>query len=523
MNTRNIFFALSAVLVIASCETEPISYSRGKQIDKTSLGNSSVSLRSMRSLNSTVHLILTEGCSSIVETIYAFSKQPSSYEETIVLSIEPSLVKDYSNATEIEFAPLPATFCNLKNGNVMKIETGETFSEPLQLEFSTINHLGNTLKPGHYLLPVVATASSQKTINDIVYYDIIVREPYVGDAALDKGDEVFFVFYLNTKQYDPRLVSDYYLTIFDPTGSKPEVYATIGNILNLRRVVIDYDIISGRAIFNLGADIKYVLDHYAKYITPLQEEGRKICLSIEGANSGLGFCNMTDAQIKDFVDQIKIVFDQYPLDGINLWDRNSGYDYSNSKGLPVMNTTSYPKLIKSLREMLGPNRLLTLTDYGMPTEYFWDTNATGGIVVGEYLDYAWSGYCSVDEGIQVIDPWHQDSPGVSVIHPRKPICGLNPDKYGCVNFPWYPARPSEIWDRGESNFSVWSSSGNRQSNILLFEDLRTNLQDANETNWDSGLWYYPFVFNENFGMSMFDKQRLWTNYDATYGKWLKDW
>ena len=74
--------------------------------------------------------------------------------------------------------------------------------------------------------------------------------------------------------------------------------------------------------------------------------------------------------------------DTYRLDGINLWDRNTGY---GQEGLPPMDTTSPPLLIKKLREALGPQKLLTIVDYQEPTAYFDDTDKTGGIAVGEYI------------------------------------------------------------------------------------------------------------------------------------------
>lgn len=166
-------------------------------------------------------------------------------------------------------------------------------------------------------------------------------------------------------------------------------YGTIGNIINLRTVTIRYNESDRRAILNLGSDITYVLNHASKYIWPLQEAGRKVCLSLEGGDTGLGFCNLSDEQIADFVAQVKAVVEIYNLDGINLWDRNAGY---GKDGMPETNTTSYPKLVKAMREALGSEKLLTLTVYEEPTATFWDTEATGGIEVGKYLDYAWSGY-----------------------------------------------------------------------------------------------------------------------------------
>lgn len=113
--------------------------------------------------------------------------------------------------------------------------------------------------------------------------------------------------------------------------------------------------------------MRYVLDHTVKYIRPLQEHGSKVCISLEGGGSGLGFCNLTDEQIADFVAQVKAVIENYELDGINLWDRNAGY---GKEGMPAVNTTSYPKLIKAMRESLGSEKLLTLTVYEEPTESF---------------------------------------------------------------------------------------------------------------------------------------------------------
>lgn len=90
-----------------------------------------------------------------------------------------------------------------------------------------------------------------------------------------------------------------------------------------------------------------------------------------------------------------------------------------------------------MREALGDGLLVTLTDHMEPTEYFWDTAAMGGIEVGKYLDYAWSGYLDNSKDMQIVDPWHQGAAFVSAEWPRKPIAGLAPAKYGCVNIPWY--------------------------------------------------------------------------------------
>ena len=222
---------------------------------------------------------------------------------------------------------------------------------------------------------------------------------------------------------------------------------------------------------------------------------------------------------------------------IVILDRNPAY---GKEGMPAMNTTSYPKLIKAMREALGNDKLVTLTDYEAPTEYFWDTGATGGIEVGQYLDYAWSGYLDNEKNVQIVDPWHQGQQYVSTDHPRKPIAGLDPAKYGCINIPWYPQGPNTINDYFTDIF-FWRQAGNKQSNILVFESLRTLLQDNFESTWassiqvgytyfaDDGAWmiedtpWGPSIMSDNeysFDTSLLGKL---PNGGTGYNKWLKDW
>ena len=76
----------------------------------------------------------------------------------------------------------------------------------------------------------------------------------------------------------------------------------------------------------------------------------------------------------------------------------------NKEGMFAMNTVSYPKLIKALRDAL-PEKLLTVVDKGEATEYFYDVNRCGGIEVGKYIYYAGHAYDSGKEVLQIIEPW----------------------------------------------------------------------------------------------------------------------
>lgn len=521
---KNIFlFAVIAGVtgnLLVACQDDlTVSANTGDQIDESSLDSApALTLRSPKSADGVVNVLVTEGAGFASELIYATSNRPAELPQTIVLEADTTLVAAYRAKSKIDYKVLPEAFYKFDESRIITLDQDATTSASTLLKIYATNAVGNQLEAGQYLLPVVAKATSQN-VSTTLYYSVFVIEPFEGDASLYDGADAYTVFYINTNTYDPRLVTDFYLTKQPLSSIENVYYNAIGNIINLRSVTITTDAYFDRAILDLGTDIRYVLEHAYKYIAPLQETGRKVCISIEGANKGIGFCNLTDAQIRDFSLQVKQVIDYYGLDGVNLWDRISGYDLP---GAEPTNTTSYPKLIKNLRETLGSDKLLTLTDYETPTEYFWDVDATGGIQVGEYIDYAWSGYNRYEEGIQVIDPYHQDCPYVSTMHPRKPIAGLKAEKYACINAPW--DNMSYGGDEAVEKVLMWVLEGYNCNKICVYEDLRTNLQDRLEGKWSPAdlIMMYNWAQSDSYIYGV-DDHRLWQGTASGYNKWFKDW
>ena len=182
---------------------------------------------------------------------------------------------------------------------------------------------------------------------------------------------------------------------------------------------------------------------------------------------------MSDAQIEDFTAQVKNVVESYGIDGINLRDEGSGY---GKEGFPPMNTTSYPKLIKSLREAL-PDKLLTLVDKEEPTEYFHDATLCGGVEVGKYIDYAWHGYAEENQFLQIIEPWEKENPYSSF--KRKPIAGLSQDRYGSIVVPRTSAGSGMSFDdeRQQSlNVFFWKRDGRMKNKMyVVYADITGRL------------------------------------------------
>lgn len=537
-NIPKILLATVLAAGLAACEADPVDTTRGALPDTEPLENTRVSVRSQHSPVERAVVYLMVGTGTTSDPMYCRLNRPAEKNLTIRTAPDESQVEIYNTSYGTDFLTMPAENIQIAGNGQITIAAGERISEKVQVTFKA-----DGLEAGEYLAPIVVS-SDDVALSDnggILYYVVKVRKPEVGDYELDPVNTT--VFYVNTSEYSPMLADVWVIIKTDLMNpAAPNVWErTYGNIVNLRVVQIGYDEAAGRAKLVLNSDIRYVLEHADLHIRPLQDKGRKVCLSIEGGNTGLGFCNLTDAQITDFVAQVKACLETYDLDGVNLFDRNAGY--GDVEGMPAMNTTSYPKLIKALREAM-PDKLLTLSDYEEPTEYFWDTEATGGIEVGKYLDYAWSGYMSEDEDVQILDPWGRIDQSEGEMngmmfpvnnHPRKPIAGLDQSKYGAFVVPFYSATSSfSINMIGLMNLWVWRMLGWSSNNILVFGDLITNIQGVYEGQWNNiisttlmvyepdgmdGMYGYGVYISHNSNGNVFDPNTV----GLYYGDYSKNW
>lgn len=534
---QKILIAVLWVAGLVACTTDPVEQSGGKLPDGETVEGTFGVLRSASSADNTVRIMMTEGTGFTTSNFYYQLSQIPDSGLSFETKIDASKLDEWNEENNEQRLLLPETNYNFPDGSVISILAGEQRSE-----FKRIQFMAENLSPGEYYLPLTVANEEDANASQTINFLISVRARQLGEYQLNTN-QIFVVFYINTGMYQPLLVDEYLMSKLNANTweyawtEREDGMRTIGNIINLNTVTLNYDAGSGRALLNLGNDMRYVLDHIDKYIRPLQDKGRKVCICLEGGGTGLGFCNLTDQQIEDFVAQVKSVITTFELDGVNFWDRNAGY--GTVEGMPETNTTSYPKLIKAMREALGADKLVTLTDFEEPTEYFWDTSATGGIEVGQYLDYAWSGYLNNEKDIQIVDPWHQGEQYVSTDYPRKPIAGLDPSKYGCINIPWYASDDKIPMDYLVGIF-YWRNAGNRQSNILVYENLRTVLQDNFESTWtDSFKYGYTFFADDGtwlieknkWGMSILSDNEYEFNPfflaqvegGSGYNKWLKDW
>ena len=231
-----------------------------------------------------------------------------------------------------------------------------------------------------------------------------------------------------------------------------------------------------------------------------------VLICITGGNTGLGFCNMTDEQIADFVFQLKYVVETYKLDGVNYFDIEASY---GKDGMPGVNPASYAKLIKATKEALGDGKLVTVACDAESTDLL--ATAHDGIEAGKYIDYAWSGIFD-----EVVDAY---TDGAKL----KPIAGLEQSKYGGALLKTHNTQESAqlnpILTPAVKSLYRETQSGN----VFAFWDMPTNSAGYEEgpksafnivadavTDWD---WEYD-------GMILLINV-TWD--DRNYGNFTKDW
>ena len=515
--------------LVGACTNETVEYNYGQQPDGTTLATVSGTLRSAKSLRDRIPVQMTENAAEpMTDRVVYRLNQPAAQAVSVSVAPDLSLVGTYNDANLTSLQPLPVANVSVGNGT-LTVAAGKSESEPLEITFSA-----DGLAPGSYLLPLALQTDAETAEGQVLYYGITVRK--FDENMMQQGNDIFkisldsewtTIFYVNTSEVQAHYADYVALETLDAMTFETVSRTSLGNIIVLRIAQVDYDAASQRVIFAPTSDLFYTLEHSDKYIAPMKDKGRKICVCIEGAGKGIGFCNMTDAQIADFVSQVKSFVETYDLDGINLWDRGTGY---GKEELPAMNTTSYPKLIKAMREALGEDRLLTVVDHEEPTEYFWDTEATGGIAVGDYIDYAWHGYVSEDEPVAFINPYNANT-SYTQNYTRKPFAGLDESKYGNVMFPFYGEQDDLFYDwNGEwtMNAIYWNSS--KTCDLMVFSDLvlpQANYAEAGCISMIQNL-FMNISMDADFNMSfMYNVMTripgIYRNSDKNYNTFAKDW
>lgn len=558
---RSLLFALPFAVLLSACSEEFIALETGKLPDEASFAAVKSSMRSGHSFSGVTIVDIfaqEEGeepeITAIDELVLTLSK-PAPTDLTAEIVIGSEFSAEYNAEVERRSLQRIGYFrkCdvivdgymtafvpsdNLQMNAKITIGAGKTSSEKIGISISNAMLDPETI----YSLPLtikLSDGSSTLLLTKLEYIisvdklSVKIDNPYCETTGkIEMNQELFTVLYLNVEEYQPQAanVLTYMRTHMDE-GYLQKHYTLAGNIVNLRPSTVGYAPESQRVIFSLSPDLNYVLENSARYIRPLQAAGRKVCICIQGGGKGIGFCNMSDAQIEDFTAQVKNVVETYGIDGINLRDEGSAY---GKEGFPPMNTTSYPKLIKSLREAL-PGKLLTLVDKEEPTEYFHDAALCGGIEVGKYIDYAWHGYAEEGQLLNIVEPWEAENPYSKFT--RKPIAGFSREKYGSIVIPM--ASASFDGSQQQSvNIFLWKRDGRMKNKMyVIYPDITGKLAGDYEGNPVGLFNYVNFIADQAKYYTQradgrwrvrtekysYDMVPMTSHFENGYNRYFKDW
>lgn len=558
---RSLLFALPFAALLSACSEEFIAMETGKLPDETSFAAVKSSMRSGHSFSGVTIVDIfaqekdEEPQITVIDELVLTLNKPASKDLTAEIVIGSEFSAEYNAEVERRSQQRIGYFrkCdvivdgymtafvpsdNLQMNAKITIGAGKTSSEKIGISISNAMLDPETI----YSLPLtikLSDGSSTILLTKLEYIisvdklSVKIDNPYCETTGkIEMNTELFTVLYLNVEEYQPQAanVLTYMRTHMDE-GYLQKHYTLAGNIVNLRPSTVGYAPESQRVIFSLSPDLNYVLENSARYIRPLQAAGRKVCICIQGGGKGIGFCNMSDAQIEDFTAQVKNVVETYGIDGINLRDEGSAY---GKEGFPPMNTTSYPKLIKSLREAL-PGKLLTLVDKDEPTEYFHDAALCGGIEVGKYIDYAWHGYAEEDQLLNIVEPWEAENPYSKFT--RKPIAGFSREKYGSIVIPMASASFDGSLQQSVNIF-LWKRDGRMKNKMyVIYPDITGKLAGDYEgkpvglfnyvnyiadqakyyTQRADGRWR---VRTEKYS---YDMVPMTSHFENGYNRYFKDW
>lgn len=152
-------------------------------------------------------------------------------------------------------------------------------------------------------------------------------------------------------------------------------------------------------ILHNNENVSAIVGNPAKYIKPLQDKGIKVLYGLLCNHTGLGFANLTDAQVEDFAQKVAAQVNAAGLDGVDFDDEWAKY---GQNGYPYENTTSYNKLIIRLRELL-PGKIISVFDIGNTGNF--STAGKAAINYGYYAYFNATGFVATPGMGLTKDKW----------------------------------------------------------------------------------------------------------------------
>lgn len=120
-----------------------------------------------------------------------------------------------------------------------------------------------------------------------------------------------------------------------------------------------------RPYFYANEGIQYMLDNKDEILKPLKDMGIKVIMGILPNHDGAGLLNLSEDGIESFVEDLKILYDDYYIDGF-FWDEEyAEYNFQSRPGLTASQSLgNFIKLLTKVKEVI-PEAENIVYDYGI--------------------------------------------------------------------------------------------------------------------------------------------------------------
>jgi len=197
--------------------------------------------------------------------------------------------------------------------------------------------------------------------------------------------------YIETNDINPLNMGEYYFT-----GTEAEKDYVVDHVIlfasNIRGTVSTVQLYH-------NPNQTYILNNRNTLVKPLQDKGIKVLLGLLGDHTGVGFANLTSAQITSFANQVADCIEANGLDGVDFDDEYA--EYGKISGTPSPSGANFSALITALRahpKMGG--KLITAFHYGYARSfnqaakdalsYMWPDFGTDWIAPSGFPDSKWA-------------------------------------------------------------------------------------------------------------------------------------
>ena len=218
-------------------------------------------LRSGNSSEKTIDVLLTEGGGGFVMRNFYFQQtKPASDGFSLDAWVDATLLDDYNAADGVERTLLPEANYEFPDGKVLDLSSEAQRSALKRVKFTAAG-----LAAGEYVLPLTVAGQDAPDANKTLYYNVSVRQPYTDEYALHDGHDLFFVFYINTNDFQPLLAQDYIMRKKLARGTTVAWYDAVGNIINLRKrriILVDHNEATQAVEGFDQAEILEIIDHH---------------------------------------------------------------------------------------------------------------------------------------------------------------------------------------------------------------------------------------------------------------------